>query len=542
MPYSPEEIEQFVLGLIEERRQILAGEGTATSVRLKQFGGSVFDAVVQGPVRDCYYRSRDASTREGRGLRIKLRLGDVPNLGDVPWEFLYDRSTNQFLALSDFSPIVRHLGLPGPVTPLAVKPPLRILAVIASPKVTTFAELESDAEWTRLSTALSRLVQAGKVQLELLKPGTLGELQRRLRRGEYHVLHFIGHGGFDAASGLGMLVFEDDDGRDHLVEGERFANVVCDHRSLRLAFLNCCEGTRASTTSPFTGVAQALLQKGVPAVVAMQFDVTDVAALALGETFYEALADGCEVDMALAETRKALYASANEVEWATPVLYLQSQDGRLFDIAGVAPAGAAARSAYIETNEPVDGTTRFPLTGAPVTVGRAVGNDIALPNDEVSRWHAVFEPAGDRWRVRDLASRNGTLVNGVPVAEWTLRPGDDVQIGRFHLVFAVDRGMVEGDTTRAAAAAPDLDLVERAVLLTLARSVAADADVEAGSDRAIAQKLDMDVDDVKRRIHDLFEKFDIAPGRGRRTRLVNEAAMRRAFGAWELRDHDGDDE
>ncbi len=299
MPYSAEEVAQFALGLTDGRRQMVAGQGLATSQRLKDFGGTMFDAVVQGQVRDCYYRSRDASTREGRGLRIKLRLDGVPSLADLPWEFLYDRTTNQFLALSDFSPIVRHLGLPGPVAPLAVKPPLRILAAIASPTTTAYADLESDAEWTRLSAALSRLVQTGKVQLELLKPATLGELQRRLRRGEYHVLHFIGHGGFEVASGLGMLVFEDDSGRDHLVEGERFANVVCDHRSLRLAFLNCCEGTRASPTSPFTGVAQALLQKGVPAVVAMQFEVTDVAALALGETFYEALADGCDVDTAL---------------------------------------------------------------------------------------------------------------------------------------------------------------------------------------------------------------------------------------------------
>jgi hypothetical protein len=115
-----------------------------------------------------------------------------------------------------------------------------------------------------------------------------------------------------------------------------------------------------------------------------------------------------------------------------------------------------------------------------------------------------------------------------------------VQIGRFQLVFGVDRGADEGDTTRAAAPAPPLDLAERAVLLTLARSVA-DADVELGSDRAIARTLQMDEDEVKRRIDDLFEKFDIAPGRGRRTRLVNEAAMRRAFGAWELRDP-GEDE
>ncbi len=132
-------------------------------------------------------------------------------------------------------------------------------------------------------------------------------------------------------------------------------------------------------------------------------------------------------------------------------------------------------------------------------------------------------------------------MNGLPVSEWMLRSGDEVQMGRFRIVYEAARGPAEGDTTRAAAPAPPLDLAERAVLLALARSVASDTDLEAGTDRALARALDLDDDEVKRRIRHLYDKFDIAPGRGRRTRLVNEAAKRRAFSAGELRARsDGD--
>ena len=537
---SSEEIERFVLGLVNDRQRP-AGEGTRIALGLKDFGGTLFDVMVKGPVRDCYYRSRDAAARQGLGLRVKLRLGAVPNLNEVPWEFLYDRSTNQFLALSGFTPIVRHLALPAPVAPHIVEPPLRILAVIANPSRTNFHELQGAAEWERLSKSLAVLTETGKVELELLRPATLGELQRRLRRSEYHILHFIGHGGFDPENGSGILVLEDEEGRDHLVEGERFANLLADHTSLRLAFLNCCEGAQASQTNPFTGVAQALLQKGVPAVVAMQFEVTDAAAIELAETFYEALADGCEVDTALAETRKAIYVSANEVEWATPVLYLHSYSGRLFEINGVESPVVSEAAAFIELDEPVNGATRFALTDKPVTVGRAVGNDVVLVSDEVSRWHAVFERVGPRWRIRDLASRNGTLVNGKPVSDWALRPGDEVRVGPLRLVYHAEPGAKDGDTTRAVDRPPPLEETERTVLVALARSLASDAAPEAGTDRAFAAALHLDDDEVKRQLRRLYDKFDIPPGRGRRTRLANEAAKRGAFSASDLHDRHGGD-
>ena len=84
------------------------------------------------------------------------------------------------------------------------------------------------------------------------------------------------------------------------------------------------------------------------------------------------------------------------------------------------------------------GSRRAPLR-SPCAVGRATYCDVVLDHPSVSRRHAeltLVEPG--RWTVRDLGSRNGTLVNGVPVDRHDLREGDVIGIGRFELRFATE--------------------------------------------------------------------------------------------------------
>ena len=167
--------------------------------------------------------------------------------------------------------------------------------------------------------------------VRLAKP-TLGALQRQLRRDTYHIFHFIGHGGFEPNTQGGMLAMEDDHGRARLVGGEDLGRLLHNHRSLRLAVLNSCEGARGDSSDPFSGTAQSLVQQGIPAVVAMQFEITDDAAITFGHVLYEAIADGYPLDAATTEARIAVYADGNETEWGTPVLYLRAPDGHIFDI------------------------------------------------------------------------------------------------------------------------------------------------------------------------------------------------------------------
>ncbi|MDG1896221.1 MAG: sigma 54-interacting transcriptional regulator [Fuerstiella sp.] len=87
-----------------------------------------------------------------------------------------------------------------------------------------------------------------------------------------------------------------------------------------------------------------------------------------------------------------------------------------------------------------DGTTWRDVVrlrqGQVVTVGRSAANKLVLHDDACSRNHCeVFHSAGD-WKVRDLDSRNGTLVNEQPVSgDLTLRLGDVVCIGQCRLAF-----------------------------------------------------------------------------------------------------------
>jgi CHAT domain len=237
---------------------------------------------------------------------------------------------------------VRYLDLPERIRPMGVVPPIKVLVMISSPH--DFPRLDVEGEWMRLREALADLEQRSLLVLERLEEATLMALQRRLRRGPFHVFHFIGHGGFDQQAQDGQLMLEDGRGRGRLVSGRYLGMLLHDLRSLRLAVLNACEGARTSRTDTFAGTAQSLTQEGIPAVIAMQFEITDEAAITFAHEFYQAVADGYPVDAALAEARKAIFAQGNDVEWGTPVLYLRSPNGQIFKVAATSSSRSPPES------------------------------------------------------------------------------------------------------------------------------------------------------------------------------------------------------
>ena len=94
-------------------------------------------------------------------------------------------------------------------------------------------------------------------------------------------------------------------------------------------------------------------------------------------------------------------------------------------------------SASLSITSGLEGSSRRSLLDSPCVAGRAAACDLVLDHPSVSRRHAELT-RGDwgGWTVRDLGSRNGTLVNGVPVARHELRDGDVIGIGRFERRFA----------------------------------------------------------------------------------------------------------
>jgi hypothetical protein len=342
VPFSELELENLLLRISRSHTRVRRVD-TSETAAIKSFGEQLFDALFRDDLRVNLLRSLSEAAAKGSGLRIRLRLSDTPELAGLPWEFLYDRSRNRFLSLSYHTPLVRYLELPDPPRPLPVNPPLHVLVMISSPA--DFVQLDVDQEWAKLSDALAPLASTHQITLERLQTATLAALRARLRRGDCHVLHFVGHGGFDKQSQDGVLVLEDQVGRGRLVSGQDLGMVLHDHDPLRLVVLNACEGARSDITDPFAGTAQSLIQQGIPAVIAMQFEITDAAAITFAHELYGAVADGYPLDGALAEARKAMYADGNQVEWATPVLYLSAPDGRIFDMP---PAYNGEAPLYVE--------------------------------------------------------------------------------------------------------------------------------------------------------------------------------------------------
>jgi CHAT domain len=363
LPFTNKDLQILVLSfrdLLGRARRRSRRIGSEERFLLEDFGGQLFDSVFSGDVGACFSQSRVLADSRGAGLRIRLRL--APDLVNLPWECLLDREFG-FVGLAPETVLVRYPELPRPVKAFSISPPLRILAMISSPS--DLPALEGDEEWAKLRASLDGLVREGSVQVDRLEGGGLAALQRPLRLNQYHVLHFIGHGMYDDAAEDGALAVERQDGKMRLVTGRDLGLMIRGHRSLRLVVLNACDGARSSQDDPFGGVAQALVRQGIPAVIAMQFEISDAAAVAFSASFYQAIADGLPVDVAIGAARLAMFADGNELEWATPVLHLRSPDGRVFTRGGAVvtpgfsrdkpvPAPRGAESAQDDEYPPIE--------------------------------------------------------------------------------------------------------------------------------------------------------------------------------------------
>src|SRR3982751_4149961 len=207
-------------------------------------GSTLFNALFQGDVLRLFDRTfsgsndaRSDGTSRGVRLRILMDLKDkeIRPLAALPWELLHDPLNRIFYGHGRQRLLVRHPESPRPMEPLAVIPPLRVLLVPSSPKDQPALNLK--AETGALEEALK---QDDRIEVEVLRPATVHELLSALRAKTFHVLHFMGHGGFNADTGQGRLYFERDDGNSETLDGAFFSDLLAELPHLQLVVLNAC--------------------------------------------------------------------------------------------------------------------------------------------------------------------------------------------------------------------------------------------------------------------------------------------------------------
>lgn len=111
--------------------------------------------------------------------------------------------------------------------------------------------------------------------------------------------------------------------------------------------------------------------------------------------------------------------------------------------------GLPVGSALLVVKRGPNAGSRFLLDQPTTAAGRHPDSDIFLDDVTVSRRHAEFRLDSGEFQVVDVGSLNGTYVNREPVDSATLANGDEVQIGKFRLVFLTGPRSAEGsDSTR----------------------------------------------------------------------------------------------
>jgi len=330
-----------------ERGQPMSGrQRAALAAGTRDFGAELFEAVFKGKGLKVFFDTEAEAQRMGQtGVRIRISMnlenGTVEAAG-LPWELMCQRGEDP-LGLFAKSPIVRSFALAESGVLQPIDGMLKVLVVMSNPKGTPALKLKEErdrllASWKALNVAVDFMDFVNR-------PVSRDEFRTTLAGDDYHVVHFMGHGDFDANQG-GVLLFEHDDAdrSPDPVSARDFAVMLKDE-PLRLVYLNACKTgvTRAGSIHPFASVAAALFTRGVPAVVAMQFPISDRAAIDFATTFYARLAQGHPVDAAVSQARNKLYTTDGPSEWATPVLYLRTRDGVLFaPAAGVETASTGA--------------------------------------------------------------------------------------------------------------------------------------------------------------------------------------------------------
>jgi len=269
-------------------------------------------------------RVREAYAASQRhNLCINLRIHQ-PELAALPWELLCDPQEAHFVALSGSTPLVRALpGVLGPRLPLP-STPRRMLLVTASPD--DWPKLAVDKEQDIILQAIDPLVRAGQVHVRCLENASAPDLLSALRAG-YHWLHFCGHAVHDPASGGGALILQDAQGRGTPVDVDTLRHLIPEAQTtpgheLRLVFLNACSTAQIGLAPGTRGLAQALVQAGVPTTIGMGRPIADTNAQSFSAGFYGALADrGWSFAFAVSEGRRRVMVNdgIHSGDWAVPV-------------------------------------------------------------------------------------------------------------------------------------------------------------------------------------------------------------------------------
>ena len=317
-----------LLGLLEGQPP----RAIAARSDLVHLGQALHNELFTGQLRDSWITAQGVAQNRQALLRLRIGIKDS-RLQQLPWEALHAGSrplatgTDVIFSRYILDRHQLHSGLS--VQPIAKVQRLRILMVIAAPSDQEHLELRQEVH--RLQTEL-RLQTADTgdssvdIQLKILEQPGRAELTRELERGDYQVLHYAGHSGTGNAGGDLYLVSRQT-GFTERLSGEDLAGLLVNN-GIKLAIFNSCRGSYSTEAEVGSqqerNLVQALIIRGMPAVIAMSERIPDQVAITFTQLLYRNLKRGQAIDLSLNRTRQGLISAygSHQFYWLLPTLYM----------------------------------------------------------------------------------------------------------------------------------------------------------------------------------------------------------------------------
>jgi len=300
---------------------------------IKAFGSLLHRTLLPADLWSWIERSLADIGEDGR-LRIQLEFPSeaYADLASVPWEYLHapDRPGREgfFLAAQSRVILTRFIPLEVGRPPLVSEPRIRVLVLASQPQDPLLGEVIAAPVIETLRGLSERL----PLDVTVHEQPSRVSLREHVRTVRPHLLHFIGHGQFDAERAQGQIALVGQTGRADWVGEQVLAQLLESAGEMpRLALFHSCAGAQIDYSASFAGLAPRLIRRGVQCVVAMQYAVTNRTALDFAKAFYDGLARGLEVDEAVQAGRMELHTIYGDDSrlLGIPVVYLHSRDAVL---------------------------------------------------------------------------------------------------------------------------------------------------------------------------------------------------------------------
>ncbi len=306
-------------------------------------GQALYTGLFQGRIRDSWLAAQGVAQnrRQPLGLRLGFKDSRVQRL---PWELLYgdDRplATGLDVTLCRYyqSQTVTDLAAMPPLAPAGV--PIRALVVISAPSDQDRLALRQEVQHLVESLQMAP-IDASTLALDITileQPGR-PELVQALEQGNFQIFHYAGHSdiGETGETGGSLYLVNRQSGLSEKLSGGDLAGLLVNNGT-RLAVFNSCRGAYtpqddAQANWLDQNLVQALVNRGVPGVIAMADRIPDDVALTFTQLLYRNLHQGHPIDLCLSRVRQGLMSAygSGQPFWMLPLLYLRADfDGYLY--------------------------------------------------------------------------------------------------------------------------------------------------------------------------------------------------------------------